>query len=255
MRLELSGVGFSYGAVRVLEGISFDLETGELLAVVGENGAGKSTLLKCINRILECDAGTVTWGGRDVRRMSRREIASCMAYLPQKTFYPSPVTVFDVVLAGRYPRAPWMVGRRDEEAVWRALETLGIEDLAVRGFHTLSGGQQQKVLIARALAQEAALLLLDEPTTGLDIRHQLEVMDTVRERVEREGVAAVVTLHDLNLAARYADRVVMIHGGKVHAAGPPPGVLTPENIAAVYGVRVAVFEREGSPAVVALGTL
>ncbi|MBD3296099.1 MAG: ATP-binding cassette domain-containing protein [Candidatus Omnitrophica bacterium] len=245
VKLTVDNMGFSYPGVPVLEEISLKIRPGEVLAILGKNGAGKSTLLKCMNRILEPGTGKVFLGRRELRRMGRKDIARSMAYLSQKTTHVFPVTVFDVVLSGRYPHRVRHSDRKDETRVEQILRTLGLEDISTRSFNEISGGQQQQALIARAMVQEASVLLFDEPTSDLDIKHQLEVMETVRKIAREKNVAAVLTVHDLNLAARYADRVVMLKDGLIYAAGDIPSVLTTENIARVYGVEVLINEMEG----------
>lgn len=245
--LKIDNIKFSYPGVPVLEDISLKVMPGEILAIVGKNGAGKSTLLKCMNKILEPQNGKVFFGDLELKKMKAKEIAKSMAYLSQKTSHAFPVTVFDTVLLGRYPHRSWAGDHEDERCVSKALEMLGLESLALRFFNELSGGQQQQVLIARAIVQEASILLLDEPTSGLDIKHQLEVMETVRNLVRDKAVTSVITIHDLNLASRYADRVVMLNNGLIFSAGDAASVLTPENIARAYGVRVSVNQMDGRP--------
>jgi len=182
--------------------------------------------------------------------MKRKDIAKTMAYLSQKTSHAFPVTVFDAVLSGRYPHRSWNSNEEDEVRVSEILKVLDLENLALRDFNEISGGQQQQVLIARALAQEANILLLDEPTSDLDIRHQLEVMETIKRLVRGKRVTAIITIHDLNLASRYADRIVMLNDGLIFAAGAADSVLTPENIAQVYHVRVLVNKVNGKPHII-----
>ncbi|MBN1526428.1 MAG: ABC transporter ATP-binding protein [Candidatus Omnitrophica bacterium] len=246
MDLTLRGVEFAYPSVPVLKGVSFELNGGEMLAVVGKNGSGKSTLIKCINRILKYRSGNISVQREEVKNMGRREIAGKMAYHPQKTSYNFPVTVFDTVLMGRYPHSDWSGDKEGEQRVWEVLRLLNLEGLALRDYNEISGGQQQKVVIARALAQEAKILLLDEPTSDLDIRYQLEVMEIIRRLVKESGISAIVAIHDLNLASRYCDRIVMLYNGVIFSAGTPREVFTPENIASVYGVDASVREHEGT---------
>ncbi|MBC7107342.1 MAG: ABC transporter ATP-binding protein [Methanomassiliicoccales archaeon] len=253
MQLVIDDVRFSYRSFEVLKGISFDLRESEILGVIGPNGSGKTTLLKCINKILEPKQGEILLDGRKIRKMKRIEVARNLGYVPQNAYagFDSP-TVFDVVLMGRRPHIAWQCCERDTEKVWEILTMLGIERLAMRKFDELSGGQQQKVLIARALAQEAKVLLLDEPTSNLDIRHQLEVMNLIERLVTDNGLAGIAAIHDLNLASKYCDKVVMMKEGKIFAAGSADRVLTPENIEKVYGVRVAIDGCHGRPHIVVL---
>ncbi len=170
-----------------------------------------------------------------------------MGYIPQTTSQVFPATVFDTVLMGRRPHIGWRSNEVDTEKVLETLKLLNIEDLAMRDINELSGGQQQKVFIARAVTQEPEILLLDEPTSNLDIRHQLEVLDTLRNIVTERGISAIMAIHDLNLAARYTDSILMMNGGSVFAVGDPSSVLTTENITHAYGVEVEVNIHRGKP--------
>ena len=253
MKLKIKDVVFAYSSVPVLDSICLELAPAEVLGIVGPNGAGKSTLIRCIDNILRPQRGSIFLDGREIRKMSRMEIARRIGYVPQSSAHTFPTTVFDAVLMGRRPHTSWRSSEQDVDKVVEILELLEIADFALRDFSELSGGEQQKVLLARALAQEADVLLLDEPTANLDIRHQLEVMDIIKNLVREWGVSAVMAIHDLNLASRYADRVVMLNGGKILAAGDPVSVFTPENIAHVYGVEALVKNEGGIPYVVPLG--
>ncbi len=240
MKLKVKDVEFGYNGILVLEGISIDLDRSEIIGIVGPNGAGKSTLIRCIDRILTPGGGTILLDGADISKMTRMEIAKEMGYVPQTTTRVFPATVFDTVLMGRRPHLGWKSSVEDIDNVLEVLELLGIMEFAMRDFNEISGGQQQKVLIARALAQEADILLLDEPTSNLDIRHQLEVMDIMQGIVRTKGISAIVAIHDLNLASRYTDRLLMMNGGRIFAAGSPESVLTVENIRRAYGVEALV---------------
>ncbi len=253
MMLEAQDLRCAYGRRAVLKGVNLKLGPGQVLAVLGGNGAGKSTLLKCLNRILPLAGGTVRLDGVDLARMPRHQIARRIAYLPQRQ-EPDQLTVFDSVLLGRRPHIAWSATRRDHRAVEEALDSLGLGHLAWRRMDQLSGGESQKVALARALAQEPALLLMDEPTSSLDLHNQLEWADLVWHLVRRRGLAAVVALHDLSLALRLADRLALLQNGKVHR-DCPVGELDEAAIAQVYGVRVRLTTVEGWPAVVPLGLM
>jgi iron complex transport system ATP-binding protein len=239
----------------VLDRISFDLLPGQILALLGPNGAGKSTLLKCIDGLLRPQKGIIELGGRPIRGLGRKAIARKMAYVPQTSGEIFPFKVIDMVLLGRYPHGNGHTGSKDLEKAFKALGRMGIEDLAMKDFGAISGGQQQKVTIARAIAQEADVLLLDEPTSNLDIRHQLEVMDLLRHLVRDNTLSAIITMHDLNLAARYADTVIVLDRGRIIASGDPSHILTPETIASVYGVAVEVGSIRNRPHIIALNPL
>jgi len=240
VKLKVKNIEFSYNSTPVLENISMDLDRSEVIGIVGPNGAGKSTLIRCIDRILTPRDGIILLDENDISKMTRMEIAKEMGYVPQTTARVFPATVFDTVLMGRRPHLGWKSSEEDIDKVLEVLELLGIMEFAMRDFNEISGGQQQKVLIARALAQEADILLLDEPTSNLDIRHQLEVMDIMKGIVKRKGISEIVAIHDLNLASRYTDRLLMMNGGRIFAAGNPESVLTVENIRRAYGVEALV---------------
>jgi len=250
MKLKVKDVEFSYARVPVLKDICLELAESEMLGVVGPNGAGKSTLLRCIDRILKPQRGSILLDGRDIKEMHLMELAKKIGYIPQSSSQIFPATVFDTVLMGRRPHVGWRSSEKDTEKVLEILQMLNIEEFAMRDINELSGGQQQKVFIARALTQEPDVLLLDEPTSNLDIRHQLEVMDIIKNIVSENGISAIMAIHDLNLASRYADRVIMMNGGKIFAAGNPASVLTSENIKQVYGVEVKVNNHDERPYIV-----
>ena len=250
MKLKIKDVEFSYGSVPILNGVCMELARSEMLAIVGPNGVGKSTLIRCIDRILRPDKGNILLDEQEIKEMSMREVAKKMGYVPQNASQAFPATVFDSVLLGRRPHIGWRSSEKDGEKVLEILELLGIEEFAMRDFNEISGGQQQKVMIARALAQEADVLIFDEPTSNLDIRHQLEVMEIIENLVHKKKISAIMAVHDLNLASRYADRVIMMYGGSIYSAGKPASVLIPENIAFVYGVEVAVKSEDERPYIV-----
>ena len=252
MKLRVKDVEFSYNSTLVLEGISMDLDCSEMIGIVGPNGAGKSTLIRCIDRILTPSGGTILLDETEISTLSRMEIARKMGYVPQTTTRVFPATVFDTVLMGRRPHLGWKSSEEDVDKVLEILELLGIMEFAMRDFNEISGGQQQKVLIARALAQEVDTLLLDEPTSNLDIRHQLEVMEIITNIVHKKGISAVMAIHDLNLASRYTNRILIMNGGRIFAAGDPESVLTEENIRHAYGVEARVVSDGERPYIIPL---
>jgi iron complex transport system ATP-binding protein len=221
------------------------LADSEVLGIVGPNGAGKSTLIRCINIILKPQQGSILLEGKEITRMEPIEIAKNLGYVPQSASNTFPATVFDTVLMGRRPHIGWRSSESDIKKVDDILKLMEIEDLAMRDFNQLSGGQRQKVLIARALAQEAGTLLLDEPTSNLDIQHQLEVMEIIKYLVTNKGISAIMAVHDLNLALRYTDRVLIMKEGRIFDAGSPAEVLTTENIRSVYNVEAEVMNNNG----------
>lgn len=249
MKLDVRDVTFEYESEPVLDGVTLEVDAGEILGIIGPNGSGKSTLLRCINRILEPMNGVVFVDGAITAEMSRDEIARQFGHVPQQENNTFPTTVFDTILLGRKPYIRWRPTDTDREIVTQIIEVLGLGEYALRDVTELSGGQRQKVMIGRALAQEAEVLLLDEPTSSLDVKHQLEVLDVIRDQVE-QGITAVMAMHDLNLAARYCDKLAMLHDRHVFAAGTPD-ILTPENIRAVYDVEATVLHHDGRRLVVA----
>ena len=246
MRLQIRNLGFSYGSTEILRDINMWLNSSEVLGIVGPNGTGKSTLLRCIDRIL-IPEGEVLLDGQEISGMSRVEIAKRIGYVPQSMTGVFPATVFDMVLLGRRPHLSWRSSEEDIDKVLEMLDLMDIKDLAMRNFNETSGGQQQKVLIARALAQDVDILLLDEPTSNLDIKHQLEVMEILTELSKTKGISVMMAIHDLNLASRYSDRIIMLNGGGIRDEGDPASVLTAENIRSVYGVDVVVRNEDGKP--------
>ncbi|MEM2098603.1 MAG: ABC transporter ATP-binding protein [Candidatus Bathyarchaeia archaeon] len=240
MKLTINNLSFNYTSFPVLKDICFKVEEGEVLSIVGPNGSGKSTLLRCINRILKTKCNTVLIDGKDISSINLKELSKIMGYVPQSSTSTFPFTVFDVVLMGRKPYIHWSLSERDYEIVAETLSFLDIGELAMRHFNELSGGEQQKVIIARALAQEPQILLLDEPTSSLDIKHQLEILCILRSLAQTRNCSVILSMHDLNLASRFSDRLLMLKRGSIFAAGTPELVLTEENIESVYGVKARV---------------
>ncbi len=250
MKLKVKDVEFGYQSVPVLKDVCFELAESEVLGIVGPNGAGKSTLIRCIDRILKPQKGSILLDERNIKEMRGMELAKKLGYIPQSGHQSFPATVFDVVLMGRRPHIGWRSNEKDNEKVLDVLQMLKIEYLAMRDINEISGGQQQKVFIARALTQEPDVLLLDEPTSNLDIRHQLEVMDIIKNIVREKGISAIMAIHDLNLGSRYSDRIIMMNGGTIVSAGNPSSVLNAENIKQVYGVEAFVRNELGCPYIV-----
>jgi len=238
MNLKVAGIEFRYNHIPVLDGVSFSLRPGQILGVLGVNGAGKSTLLKCLNRILRPRAGSILLNEDDIQKMRGSEIARHFGYVPQK--YPEEsLTVFDAVLLGRKPYIKWVASTRDLLVVEDILKRLHLEHLAQRPVNHLSGGEHQKVIIGRALAQEPEVLLLDEPTSNLDLKNQLRVTNIITNAVHDYNISAIVSLHDINLALRFVDHFLMLKGGVVHFLSPKE-MVTSAAIEEVYGVKVII---------------
>jgi iron complex transport system ATP-binding protein len=251
LKLQVENVWFKYHTAPVLKDVSFDLAPAELVCLVGPNGSGKSTIIRCIDAILRPQRGRICIDDTDTSAMHRQELARRMGYVPQGAQQSFSTTVFDTVLMGRRPHASWRSSEKDTDKVIEVLQILGLDDLAMQDSNELSGGQQQRVMIARALAQEPDILLLDESTSALDICHQLEVMETLLALVRSNNIAAIMAMHDLNMASRYADRVLMLKEGRVYTEGPPVDIFTAENIAHVYGVDASVrIDDDGKPSIV-----
>jgi ABC-type cobalamin/Fe3+-siderophores transport system ATPase subunit len=251
--LSIDDVTIRYEARTVLRNISLDVNAGEVLALIGPNGVGKSTLLRACSATLKPISGRILIAGQDTQRLRVEERARLIAVVPQAVRLPEIFNVFETVLMGRTPYLGWL-GReseQDQAAVQAALDRTATLDLADRPIGELSGGEQQRVMIARALAQSARILLLDEPTAHLDLKHQASVLSLVCDLAHAENYAVLIALHDLNLAAQYADRVALLSNGAVAAIGTPEAVLTEENLSPAYGLRIVVYEHpaHGAPLV------
>lgn len=250
MRLSVEGLSLGYRARPVVEDISLTVRTGELVAVIGPNGSGKSTLLRGIGRLLRPTAGRVLLDGDDIQRLSPRTLAKQLALLPQTPEAGVDLTVEELAWRGRHPHRSILRGasRADHEAVAFALTAADLLDLRGRQLGSLSGGERQRAWIALALAQQPQVLLLDEPTSFLDVRHQVEVMELLR-RQNADGLTVVAVLHDLQLAARYADRVVALRDGRVALDGPPREVFTAPELESVFDtpMQVLIDPESGQP--------
>ncbi|HQD26045.1 MULTISPECIES: ABC transporter ATP-binding protein [Methanoculleus] len=249
-RLSVEDLSFAYRDRQVLRGITFSVDAGEVLGLVGPNGCGKTTLIRCIDGMLTPRSGRVVLDGRETRGMHRREVAQAMAYVPQSAGNQTAATVFETVLMGRRPYLNWTVSKTDEEKVIAALDALDLGGLALRRVGELSGGERQRVMIARALVQETGVILLDEPTSNLDLCHQMGVMEVLRGLAERTGLAVVIAIHDLNLAAAYCHRLMALKAGSVYSYGTPEEVLTEEMLRSVYGIEAVVKRDLAAPYVV-----
>lgn len=252
--LELRGIAAGYRDRPVLRDVSLALAPGEVVGLVGPNGAGKSTLLRVAAGAIAPSAGTVRLGGAEVGTLARRDIARLLAWLPQAQGTELAFTAREIVAMGRLPHlGPYApAGERDRAAVDAAIEATHAQPLAERAFPALSEGERQRVLLARCLAQEPQVLLLDEPTASLDVRHAWALMRLVRDRAAA-GVAVLAAIHDLALAARACDRVIVLDGGAIRRDGPPEDALDPASIAATFGMRARVAREPEGVVITILG--
>jgi len=257
--LEIQSLSVAYGNRIILQQVSLVVRAGEIVAVVGPNGAGKSTLIRSVSGVIPKTAGNVLISGKDLTGLSASRRAQLLAVVPQAHQLPEAYSVYDTVLLGRTPYINWLgqAGQADHTQVRRALEQTDISKLADRRVGELSGGEQQRVLLARALAQDTPLLLLDEPTTHLDLEHQSGLLNLVRKLSLEKNLAVLMVLHDLNLVGLYADRVALMVEGRLHAVGDPQNVLTAETLSAVYHIPVNVIPHPdyGSPLILPDGRI
>lgn len=246
--IQVENLCFSYGHHKVLQNISFSADSGECVAILGNNGAGKSTLITCINRILTPESGKVLIDGKDVQRLPRKALSRHIAYVPQKNELTN-ATVFDCVLLGRMPYMKWSIDKSDLTLCEETLEKLHLSHLKLRNVDELSGGEMQKVMLARALVQQPKLLLLDEATSNLDPKNQYEMLSLVRLIAKEQEITVFMVLHDLNLALRFCDRFYFLKHHKGYCYGDL-SCVTPETIETVYGIKAAVKTVENYPTVI-----
>ncbi|TSE01425.1 ABC transporter ATP-binding protein [Skermania sp. ID1734] len=256
--LRAAGLQLGYGRRIVVDGLDLDIQPGLVTTIIGPNGCGKSTLLRAFGRLLEPKAGEVVLDGKAISQWRRRDIAQRLGLLPQSPLAPEGLTVAELVARGRHPHQSWLRqwSADDADEVNKALQLTGITDLADRCLDELSGGQRQRAWISMALAQGTGILLLDEPTTYLDLAHSVEVLDLIDRLHSELGRTVVMVLHDLNLAVRYSDRLIVMRDGHIVAAGPPAEIITEEMLFAVFGLEAAVIDDPVSdrPLIVPIGT-
>jgi iron complex transport system ATP-binding protein len=248
-RLSLVDLEHDFGAGPVLLGVSCEVGPGDFLAIIGPNGAGKSTLVRLAAGLLRPRGGRVLLDGRPIEALPRREVARRLALVPQETSLAFPFRALEIVLMGRHPHlGPWQIeSAADRDLARRALERVGLAGLEGRRFHEMSGGERQRLVLARAIAQQAPILLLDEPTAFLDLRHQVAIYDILADLSEA-GSAVVVVTHDVNLAGAYCRRALALRDGRVRAVGPPAEVFHPDLLEEVYGVPLRAIESpDGGP--------
>lgn len=249
--LSAKGLAVGYGGTRILSEIDLEIPDGKITALIGANGSGKSTLLRAFGRILQPHAGSVLLDGRSIARLPAREVARKLALLPQSPVSPDGLTVRRLCRFGRHPHKGFLSrsSRHDEDIVEEAIAAVRLSDLSERPLDLLSGGQKQRAWIAMALAQQTPILLLDEPTTYLDIAHQLEVLDLLKELNRKRDRTIVMILHDLNQASQFADHLIAIADGQIRAAGNPANTLTPQLIKEIFGIDSLIIPHpiDGSP--------
>ncbi|NJC23542.1 iron complex transport system ATP-binding protein [Arthrobacter pigmenti] len=257
MRLNAKNLTLAYEDRRVVEDLTVELPEGKVTVIVGANACGKSTLLRGLARLLKPASGSVLLDGKNIHSLSTRAVAKTLGLLPQTPVAPDGIAVSDLVGRGRYPHQGWFRqwNPDDDAAVAAALQATDTLELADRNVDELSGGQRQRVWIAMALAQQTDILLLDEPTTFLDVSHQVEVLDLITDLNRRAGTTVAIVLHDLNLAARYADHLIAMKGGRIVAQGAPSDVVTEETVGEVFGLQSRVIGDpvSGTPMVVPIG--
>jgi iron complex transport system ATP-binding protein len=255
--LRATELGLGYGDRKIVEDLTVDIPPGRVTVIIGANGCGKSTLLRGLARLLTPTHGAVLLDGRAIGSIPSKQVATVMGLLPQTPIAPEGITVADLVGRGRYPHQGWFRqwSAGDDRAVAEAMAATSTLELADRPIEEMSGGQRQRVWIAMALAQETDLLLLDEPTTFLDLSHQLEVLDLLTDLNRRRGTTVVLVMHDLNLACRYADHLIAMRDGRISAEGSPAEVVTSDAIRAVFGLRATITTDpvSGTPTVIPIG--
>ena len=256
--VELRNLDFAYKSRKksfpVLENISLKIRGSQLVSILGPNGVGKSTLIHCMNKILEPTGGSVIVNNHDISKISIKDLAKVMGYVPYSSVDNFPLSVTDTVLMGRHPHSKWGTLDEDLRIVHDMLCLIGIEDLADRNFNELSAGQHQKVMLARGLAQEPRIMFLDEPTSNLDVKYQLEITKMLRRLSREKNMLVIMISHDINIAAKYSDNIIMMHDGGIFALGKPVDVITAENIKHVYDVDAKVIMDEGRPHIVMIDT-
>jgi iron complex transport system ATP-binding protein len=243
IELEMSHVTLGYYHQPVLRDISLKASPGEMVGLIGPNGSGKSTIIKALSRVLQPESGKITVNGRDILTIPRQELACQVGVVPQLPLLPSSFTAFEIVLMGRNPHLGLLQSesQHDLEMAREAMLKTGTAELANRHVNELSGGEIQCLLIARVLVQETGAVLLDEPTANLDIGRQVEILDLIKKLCNENQLTVLAAIHDLNLAAQYCDRVILIYDGKIHAEGAPGKVITEANMRQVYGAEECVY--------------
>lgn len=249
--IDVEGLCFGYGeTLRILEDVNLKVGGAQMISIIGPNGVGKSTLIYCLNKILSPTEGKVMIQGKGIDGIPIKELAKVMGFVPHATSDAFPMTVMDTVLMGRHPHSGHKITDDDVQEAYSILKMLGMESFAMRSFDELSAGQHQKIVLARGLAQKPKILLLDEPTSNLDIKHQMDVTRILKELSVRDGITVVMISHDLNIASRYSDKIIMLYNKGVYRVGTPEEVITEDNIREVYKVDSQVITDSGRPYVI-----
>lgn len=249
--IETEKLGFGYNDTsRVLQDVDLKVKGHQMISIIGPNGVGKSTLIYCLNKILDPSDGKVFISDKELGSISIKELAKQMGFVPHATHDVFPMTVMDTVLMGRHPHSGHKITDNDVQEAYGILKLLGMEKFAMRSFDQLSAGQHQKIVLARGLAQKPKILLLDEPTSNLDIKHQMDVTRILKELSTEQDMTVIMISHDLNIAARYSDRIIMLFDKGIYRIGTPEEVINEENIRHVYGVESKVIEDSGRPYVI-----
>jgi len=243
IKLEVQSLGLAYGRNVVVRDLTFRVMPGEMVGLIGPNGSGKSTIIKALSRVISPSSGQIFLDGKDISQISRGDLARLLGVVPQMPLLPNAFTAFEIVLMGRNPHLGLLQyeGARDLAITWQAMERTATQSLAERRIDELSGGEIQRLVIARVLAQEPKSILLDEPTANLDIRHQVEILNLIKSLCLGNNLTVLAALHDLNLASQYCDRLILINRGCIHAQGTPGEVINSQNIKEVYGADHCVY--------------
>lgn len=240
MLLEVNNITFGYGDKNVLSNINFSINEGEILSLLGPNGTGKTTLIKCINNILKPRSGSVTINEQNILDMKQKDIAKIIAYVPQYSTINFPINTIDLIMMGRTPFLKNSSKEEDKNIVFEIMERMDLERYAFKDINTMSGGERQRVLIARALAQQPKVLILDEPTNNLDMKNQLLILRFIKKLVIEKKIAVIMSIHDLNLASMFSDKILMLKDSKVFSYGSCKNVINKENIKELYNVEVSI---------------
>lgn len=246
MTLQINNISFGYKKDQIiLDDITIEVKQGEILGILGPNGTGKTTFIKCINNIHTPNSGSVIYNGKNITELKQEEIAKIIAYVPQYINSFFPMNVIDTVMMGRLPYAGRNFSKEDEEIVFSIIQKMNLEKFAFRNIKEMSGGERQRVFIARAMAQQPRIIILDEPTSSLDLHNQLFILHTIADLAKENNISIIMTIHDLNLAAMFCDKILMLKDTKIFAYGDPTEVLIKDNIDEMYSVKTEVTNIDG----------